>query len=731
MNKVFFLLYLPLCTFGQLHTTKEIQHWQQQARRVMIIRDNWGVPHIYGKTDADAAFGLMYAQCEDNYWQMEESTSRLLGRMAEIYGEKELQGDAAVALFECVKKGKETYAKADPFLTRLCSAAAAGINFYLYKHPDTEKRLLHKYEPWFFLVPSPLNPVCHGINQNEMKNVFTRSISKTLPEGYEEELVQEESGSNAIALSPAKTTSGNSMLLINPHINFFGHGQRYEAHLVSDEGLNVSGFAMFGNFYIWSGFNRYAGWTHTNTVSDYEDVYLERFNHPFDSTLYRYGDGYRKAVIWHDTLLYKEGNGFKKKVFVFQKTPHGPVTAKRDSLWVTIRSATNSTAEYILQVWAMCKAKSLKEFTAAMSRVQLTTNTMYADRSGNIAYWHGNAVPKRNEKFNWRLPADGSNPQTEWTGIHSLNEIINVINPASGWIQNCNSTPFKAAGWSSPKKEDYPPYMSGEDQNFRAEEAIRLLSGQGKISFPEFEQLVISNHLPMMAEWLPQIITAYDKEVSRQLLHHLKNKEIVDTLHKWNYRYSTTSKATTLAVFWFASYMDWVRLKLKTNLYGDYTANMVYGKSLPVPDSIAVQILHRAADSLIKRYGTAFISWGEINRLQRIHTSGTLEKFDDNKMSLPVGAVPSLMGSLFAFSTRTDPEQKKLYGVGGNTYVAIIEFGKRIKAKSIVYFGQSADPTSQHYFDQAALYAEGKFKEVYFYKEDVEKHAERKYHPGE
>ena len=278
---------------------------------------------------------------------------------------------------------------------------------------------------------------------------------KSQPEGYEDFLQQKENGLNAMALAPSKTNSGHSMLLINPHVFL---SDRYEAHLISNQGLNVSGFAFLGSIYIWSGFNENAGWAHTNTASDYEDVYLEHFNHPSDSTLYQYGDSYRKAVFWNDTLLYKTENGLREKKFRFRKTHRGPVTAKRDSLWVTVQNANNNPAQYLLQVWAMSKAKNLKEFTAAMSNVQLNTNTMYADRFGNIAYWHGNAIPKRNVNFDWRSPVDGSNSETEWKGMHGLNEIVHIINPVSGWLQNCNTPPFEAAGISSPKKENYPSY---------------------------------------------------------------------------------------------------------------------------------------------------------------------------------------------------------------------------------------------------------------------------------
>ncbi|MEJ7626246.1 MAG: penicillin acylase family protein [Ferruginibacter sp.] len=727
-SAMLFLIFFPVTVFCQLVSKDESKQWEKQAKRITIIRDNWGVPHIYGKTDADAAFGMMYAQCEDNFWQVEETYIRSLGRSAELYGVASLDSDAAVALSESVKKGKETYEKADISIRILCNAAAAGINFYLLKHAEVKKRLLQRYEPWFFLLPSPVNPATHGITQSEIKK-FTRSFDLQ-PEGDEEWLQKNESGSNAIAIAPSKSESGNSMLLINPHVALFGGGQRYEAHLVNKEGLNVSGFAMLGSFYIWSGFTHFAGWSHTNTASDYEDVYLEKFNHPTDPDKYLYENNYLDAIVWTDTLLYLSENILKKKVYQFRKTHHGPVSAKLDSLWITVRSASSNTAAYISQAWKMCKARDLKQFTSAMENVQLSTNTMYADRFGNIAYWHGNAIPVRDEKFEWRLPVDGSNKQTDWKGLHPLREIIQVINPFTGWIQNCNSTPFMSAGAASPKKEMHRKYMSYEDQNFRGDEAVRLLSKPGKISLSYFEQLVTSNNIPMMAAWLPRIINAYDNAVSKNP-DGIKNiNAVVDTLRNWNNNYSVNSKATTIAVSWYLNYMNWMRSR-KQILHSSYTETLSSLTSLPLPDSVALQLLLKTADTLNSKFGTAFIEWGKINRLQRIHTSGSLEKFDDSKFSLPVSAVPGGMGSLFAFNTRTEPGENKMYGISGNSYVGVIDFGKKIKARSIVYFGQNSDPASPHYFDQAPMYAQGNFKEVWFYKNDVEKNAKRRYHPGE
>jgi penicillin amidase len=728
MKKLLLLCLLPLQLLAQLNTESS-KAWQQQAQRITIIRDNWGVPHIYGKKDADCAFGVMYAQCEDNFRQLEESFISALGRSAQVYGESRLQGDISTALFECEKKARADYAKASSLIKSLCNSAAAGINYYLYKHPDTLRRLLQYYEPWFFLLPGTDNPAGHGITAAEVRSYNNTLLPRAFGEGEDTGIEERENGSNTMAIAPSKSASGKSLLLINPHVNFFGNGQRYECHLVSEQGLNVSGFAIFGNFYIWSGFNANSGWAHTNSGVDFTDVYLERFDKPGDSSFYRYGKGYRSATIWYDTVYYKTAAGMQSRIVCLRKTHHGPIVARRDSFLVSIKNVTAPQSTYIEQCWQMCRSQNLQQFTAAMNTRALGyPNTMYADKKGNTAYWHGNAVPKRSTQFDWRYPVDGSNPTTEWQGLHRLKEIAQVINPTSGWIQNCNSTPYMAAGASSPQQANYPAYMAYDKHIFRAVEAVRLLSAPGKISFPDFEKLVVSNHLPMMASWLPQILLAYDSMAVHTPALKEKLGIVADTLRRWNYRYALHSKATSLAVMWYIEYDAWNRNQPKSTVADD-NATDLQGNQIPMRGVVAVDLLSKAVTALTTRFGTPFINWGDINRLQRVE--GSSERFDDNKTSWPVAAVPSPLGSLFAFGNGQSRGQQKFYGTRGNTYTAIVEFGPRIKARSIMYFGQSSNPTSPHYLDQAPLYAAGKFKEAWFYKEEVEKHAERTYHPGE
>jgi acyl-homoserine-lactone acylase len=717
------IVFLPLFSLGQSFTSKEISKWSAQSRQVTIIRDNWGVPHIYGKTDADAVFGLLYAMCEDNFAQIEETLIARWGRRAELIGQPGAGNDIQASLTRVRSRSKQSFDHASAYIKNICMAAADAVNYFLHTHDSLRPLLFTRFEPWYFTLPEPTELGIHGIKRNEL----LAPPRTPAPEGED---LRMEDGSNAMAIAPKKSASGNAMLLINPHQAFFTDYNRYECHLVSKEGLNAGGFAMLGMPFIWSGYNESTAWSHTNSGVDFTDVYLETFDHPTDSLQYCFGNRYKKAWIITDTILIKTTDGLREQLVNIKMTDHGPVLAKRNTQWITQKNSTAPGDKWIAQCWQIMKSKNLKEFQAAMNnRAFGYPTTTYADRFGNIAFWYANAVAKRDSAFDWRQPQQGCDPKTEWKGLHRLSELPHVINPSTGWIQNSNSTPYLCAGSSSPKRKNYPAYMSYENQNFRAEEGVRLLSAPGKISFEKFQEIVTSPHLMMMHHWRPKILKACESLSDKNLAINENLSNAITLLAAWDDRYSLTSKATTLAVEWAKNYSSWVQKILPAGRLPGESSLYFTGEKLPVSDSLAIQLLSASYDSLIDRYGN-IPAWGDVNRLQRIRVTGVTESFSDDKPSLPVAATPGSMGSLFAFSTRRN-QTKKNYGTGGNTYVALIELGKRIRVRSVFTFGQSADPSSPHYIDQAPLYADGKFKEAWFYREDVERNAVKKYHPGE
>jgi acyl-homoserine-lactone acylase len=659
------------------------------ARSVTIYRDTYGVPHIFAKTDAGAVFGLMYAQAEDNFWQLETDYIHALGRLAEVDGESGLSNDVLRRAWEVERRGREHYQKATPQLRALCDAFAAGLNYYLERHPAAKPRLLTHFEPWYLLVDELGAPAGTGITQAERRRAFpilgAAPASGAVPD--------ENEGSNMWAVSPARSATGHALLLINPHVGFFGGGQRYEAHLHSAEGLDVSGFAILGTAYIRSGFNRYLGWSHTNNYAQTADVYLETFDVINDPLAYRYGNQHRKAVEWTDTLRVKTAAGVDTRQVTFRKTHHGPILGMRAGQGLAVRSAVNGGVTE--QRWAMSRARNLKEFQAALARRTLTgSNTIYADVAGNIYYLHGNAIPRRSTKYDWSRPVDGADPETDWQELHAIEELPQVLNPKSGFVQNCNSTPFLTSGpEDNPNRASYPAYMAPEPDTPRAQRSRAILSGDRKFTFADWALAGLDTKVGIAAERLRDLDAVTDPALA----------ELVSTLRAWDQTGRIDSVATTLFVRWEEARRAGTR---------DPAAALALVKS-----------------ELEGAFGTWRIAWGDVNRLQRIHTSGTLENFSDDRPSLPVPGAPTFTGTIFTFGTRAVPGQKRRYGTVGDTYVAVVDFGRRPEARSLLVFGESADPASKHYTDQSPLYSAGQFKPALFELKEIKKHTERKYRP--
>ncbi len=675
------------------------------AGSVKIYRDRYGAPHIYGPTDSSVVFGLMYAQAEDNFWQLEEDYIRAVGRAAELRGEAGLPNDLSVRAFEAISRAQRQYQHSTPRIRALCDAFAAGVNHYLARHPEVKPRLLERFEPWFifaFESGGGLSPRL-GISFTEIRQAFPELRGAAVTSAWNRELAPSaaEEGSNMWAIRPSRSASGRAMLFINPHVAFFGGGQRYEAHLHSKEGLQVSGFAILGTPYIRSGFNERLGWSHTNNYADVVDLYRETFDDPSNPLAYRYGNGYRTAVEWSDEIKVKTDGGMDVRRLRFRKTHHGPIVAIRDGHPLAVRAPSLDRPSPMEQRLAMARSRSLAGFKTAMARGTLFgSNTIYADRDGNIFYLHGNGIPRRSARFDWSKPVDGSDPETEWLGYHPLEELPQWTNPQSGFLQNCNSTPLLAAGDGAPASAAYPPYMVTEQDNLRAEISRRLLS-RPKFTFDDWARAAMDTTVLAAEKELPALLAAWEDLQQTEPARAGRLAEVIAGLKGWDRVSAVDSVAMTLFFRWMQEF----------------------------PRDLAA--LERVRDRLQADFGAWRVPWGEVNRLQRVHSSGTLEPFSDSRPSLPVAGAPGSAGIVFVFNARNPPGQKRSYGVSGNSYLAVVEFGKKIRARSLLVFGQSADPASPHFFDQADLYSKKQFKPAWFYLDDVKKNAERTYRPGE
>lgn len=706
----------------EVATDPEFERLAAQAQNITIIRDDFGVPHIYGKTDADAVFGLLYAQAEDDFNRVERNYIWATGRLAEVDGEDAIFSDLRARLYMTVDEAKAAYDTAPDWLKALCDAYADGLNYYLATHPDVKPALLTRFEPWMpmFFSEGSIGGDIERIDIDGIVAFYGSGKSVQAPGEAQARLVEfaEPKGSNGFAISGDLTESGNTLLLINPHTSFYFRG---EVHVVSEEGLNAYGAVTWGQFFVYQGFNENTGWMHTSTRLDFMDEFIEDVFEQDGKLVYRYGDEIRPVEVSEVTLKYKDGATMSERTFPMYHTHHGPVTHMLDGKWV-VTKINWDPVNALRQSYTRTKLSGHDEFRKMMDiRTNSSNNTVYADSQGNIAYYHGNFVPRRDTRFDFSKPVDGSNPDTDWQGIHSVDETITLLNPANGWLQNCNSTPFTAAAEFSPKREDYPVYMAPDPETFRGIHAVRVLSRQSGLTLDKLLDLAYDSYLPGFERLIPGLVKAYDESGE----DYPELADAIAVLRHWDLRTASDSVAMSLAHFYGLRYgADGANPQgLRGIELVDYFGN-------GSPHAERLRIFAATLVALEADFGQWNTPWGEINRFQRL-TGDIVQPHDDKAPSLPVGFGSGRWGALASFGAKRYPGTKRIYGSNGNSFVAVVEFGDKVKAKTMLAGGQSGDPDSPHFDDQAQRYVDREFKDVAFYREDVEKRAERRYHPGE
>jgi acyl-homoserine lactone acylase PvdQ len=724
---------------GTAFSPEERRRLEALARRVTIIRDDFGVPHVYGETDADAVFGLLYAQAEDDFPRIERNYIWAIGRLAEVQGERALYSDLRARLYMSRSEAHAAYARAPAWLQELCNAFADGLNHYLATHPEAQPELLTRFEPWmpFYFFEGSIGGDIEQIPTEGIAAFYGRghAVEDTLPtleEAVDRVAITqapqlpgtstwrfvEPIGSNGIALAPERTESGNALLLINPHTSFFFRG---EVHVVSEEGLNAYGAVTWGQFFVYQGFNEDTGWMHTSTYVDFMDEFVETVVRDDGALEYRYGDELRPVETSEVTLKVRRGDDLVERTFPMYHTHHGPVTHEQDGAWVTTRINWDPV-NALRQSYLRMKNADHDEFREMMRiRTNSSNNTVYADSSGHIAYFHGNFIPRRDPAFDYSRPVDGSDPATDWQGLHELDEIITLLDPPNGWIQNANSTPFTAAGEHSPDPADYPAYMAPDDQNHRALHAMRVLADVEKIDLDGLIELAHDPWLPGFEQLIDGLVAAHaDRAADWPAL-----AEPIALLAAWDRTVHEDSVAMSLAHFHGINMLEQVPAPDRLS-----SMERIDWMGTGSDPATRLQVFADTLAELETKFGDWRTPWGEINRYQRL--DGALEPhFDDQAPSVPVGMASGNWGALASFGAPRRDDVDRLYGRYGNSFVAVVEFGDRVRAKTLLAGGQSGDPDSPHFDDQVPLYADGRFKEAAYYREDVQARAEERYHPGE
>jgi len=416
-------------------------------------------------------------------------------------------------------------------------------------------------------------------------------------------------------------------------------------------------------------------------------------------------------VVTTVTVPYRTPTGMARKTFTVYRTHHGPIVrqTREDGTWVSMR-LMQEPIKALTQSYTRTKARDYRAFRQTMElHTNSSNNTIYATADGDIAYFHGNFIPRRDTSFDWTRPVDGSNPATEWRGLLSLDETPNLLNPASGWLYNSNNWPWTAAGASSRRREDYPRYVENGSETARGRHAIGVLQDKTDFTIDALIAAAYDSYLPWFEQPLPALIQAWDSAAPGDSLKATLAEQI-QALRGWDLRWSAPSVPTALAVFW----ADAIERS-----GGDERATPAQ----------RLQALREASDKLTADFGTWKTLWGDINRFQRL-TGDIVQPFTDSGPSIPVPFTSGRWGSLASFGARAYPGTKRWYGTSGNSFVAVVEFGDSVRAKAVTAGGESGHPDSPHFNDEALRYASGNLRDVYFYRSQLVGHTEREYHPG-
>jgi acyl-homoserine lactone acylase PvdQ len=723
-SRIRILVLASLCAASlQAATGADESRLARQAQNVTIIRDDWGIAHVYGKSDADAVFGAIYAQAEDDFNRVEVNYLTSLGRTAEAEGEGKVIQDLRQKLFIDPADLKKQYSQGPAWLQKLMTAWADGLNFYLAKHSSVKPKVITHFEPWMALSFSEgsIGGDTEKVNLNQLETFYSKSPVSRLEVLPDPGKPEEPRGSNGIAISPSITKNHHAMLVINPHTSFFF---RSELQMVSQEGLNAYGASTWGQFFLYQGFNDKVGWMHTSSGVDAIDEYLETVEKKDGKWFYKFATEWRPVTLSEITVPYKNGDRMAEKKFTIYRTQHGPVVRSENGKWVSFR-IMQEPVKALEQSYLRTKATDYKSYKQTMELfANSSNNTLFASAQGDIAYFHGNYIPRRDTKFDWTKPVDGSDPETEYKGLLKVDEAPNLLNPKSGWLYNSNNWPWSAAGPSSLKRADYPAYVEkGTFESARGRHAIRVLSNKADFTLESLLAAAFDSYLPWFEQTIPVLVKAWDGMPSGNAAK-AATAEQIGLLRKWDYRWGANSIPTSLAVFWGEE----MQRKAGAQARAAGVATEEYVATKVAPDQL-VQGLAAASDKLKSDFGSWKTQWGDINRFQRL-TGDIVQQFNDAAPSIPVPFTSANWGSLASFGARAYPGTKKWYGTSGNSFVAVVEFGDKVRAVAVTAGGESGDPKSKHFNDEAERYANGNLREVYFYKSQLAGHTEREYHPG-
>ena len=726
--------FLPFLLLLTAASPSNLERWKGEAARVTITRDDWGIAHVRGRTDADAVFGMIYAQAEDDFPRIEANYLTSLGRTAEADGEKAIWQDLRARLYVSEPELKADYAASPPEMRKLMDAWADGLNYYLATHPQVHPRVLTHFQPWMAMSFTE-GSIGGDIERIDLKALesFYSSTDHVVAEGESKrgsvwaasqgrrDDMREPQGSNGIAISPKLTGDGSSLLLINPHTSFYF---RSELQMSSDQGLDAYGAATWGQLFLYQGFNPHIGWMHTSSGVDNVDEFAEKVERRANGYCYWYGRTCRPLKPRPITIRYRTEDGrLAERSFTALMTHRGPIVRAENGRWIAF-AMMNRPVLALQQSFLRTKASDLSSFMkVADLKANSSNNTVFADDRGEIAVLAPQFMPRRDRQIDYTRPVDGSNPAADWNGLHSISELPDTINPPNGWVFNSNDWLYSAAGPYSPKPRDFPSYLDTAGQSYRTVHATRLLSAPGRWTLDRLQTADFDSAQPSFEVLVPMLVAAWN-DLPPTDPRRARLAAPIAALGAWDKRWSISSVPNTLANFWGDELVKAVGARKWTDHQN------LFRHMEKLSPSEKIDLFGHALDRLEKDFGGWQIPWGEVNRFQRI--SPAIEsQFDDRAPSIPVGFTSNRWGSLAAFGASQKAGTKRWYGTSGNSFVAVVEFSSRgVRARAVTAGGESGDPASPHFDDEAQRYASGNLRNVYFYPAELKGHIEKVYHPG-
>lgn len=711
-------------------TGRDLSALRQEASQVTIVRDDWGIAHVHGHTDRDAVFGMAYAQAEDDFNRVETNYLTALGQTAMAKGEAAIWQDLRERLFIDPAVLKADYAASPASLRSLMDGWADGLNWYLASHPDVKPLVIRHFEPWMALsfTEGSIGGDTERVPLKDLQDFYGKPDAPVMPVVRKSTarsgliVPKEPGGSNGIAIAPTNTRDGHALLLINPHTSFFF---RSELQMSSDEGLDAYGAVTWGQFFVYQGFNPHIGWMHTSSGVDAVDEFAETITRRGSRLFYRYGNEERPVTVSTVDVRYRTASGgTASRRFTVYRTHHGPIIRAAGDKWISI-ALMNTPVAALSQSWLRTKSSDYASFlkVAQAFNANSSNNTIFADDKGEIAYLHPQFIPSRDDRLDYTRPVDGANPVSDWKGLVPFERTPHVVNPPNGWVMNTNDWPYSAAGPFSPKQADFPRYMDSFGENPRGVHATLLLTGAKGWTLERLNHAAFDSYLPAFAKLVPPLLLAYDGIPGSDPLK-AKLRDQIATLRSWDDRWSADSIATSLAVFWGDNM--WARAAEGAKAAGVSPYDWMEDRVLPREK---LQALAEASDRIVHDFGDWRTPWGRINRFQRLDDQID-SHFSDAQPSIPVPFTSSRWGSLASFGAHAYPNTRKWYGTLGNSFVAAVEFGPRIRAVAVTAGGESGHPGSPHFNDEADRYATGRLREIYFYPDQLTGHTERTYHPG-